>query len=282
MKFKNILSINKYNHHSSSSSYNISDGNDNSNSYVNNHINNQYYHQYSSHTNNTSLINNNILTTIFILFLSNIFGNILPIFLSSFCHQFYYINKKWHLICWYLDFIGILTGMLCTGLSFIYLVFYCIPILIYILTYILIICYIISLQLCWKQYYYRCYSKLYLYPYDRFPEFSLILTSYGWIATILPIFLVLILCYEYRSIYLFQKILLYSISGPIIMSFGIIIFAQGNFPEKYTKIWGLSEGFFDIIGHSHQFWHLISAILQFCWIIVLQQHFHARIEYGCS
>lgn len=275
MKFKNILSIN-----------NISDGYHNSNninvtySYINHHNDNYHSNQNSSHT-NTSLINNNILSTISILFLSNIFGNILPILLSSFCHQFYYINKKWHLICWYLDFIGILTGMLCTGLSFIYLVFYCIPIIIYILTYILIICYIISLQLCWKKYYYRYYQKLYLYPYDRFPEFSLILTSFGWIATILPIVLVLLLCYEYRSIYLFQKILFYSISGPIIMSFGIIIFAQGNFPEKYTKAWGLSEGFFDIIGHSHQFWHLISAVLQFCWILVLRKHFHARIEYGC-
>lgn len=129
--------------------------------------------------------------------------------------------------------------------------------------------------------YYSRMNKLYLIPSDRFPEFSKVLSIFGLITTVFPVVIAIIACIEYREISTFRTILYYSVSGPILMAIGIICFAQGNFPERYTSYWRLSEDYFDYIGHSHQLWHFLSAGLQFCWIIVLKHHFNTRIQYGC-
>jgi len=108
-----------------------------------------------------------------------------------------------------------------------------------------------------------------------------VLSSFGFGATALPVLLAIFLLPEYSTNSVFLEILVKSVAGPVIMSLGIVCFAQGNFPERFASSFGVKEGFFDFIGHSHQWWHVLSAVLQFCWIYLCRQHFEARIHYGC-
>mmetsp|Transcript_20126 Transcript_20126/g.33672 ORF Transcript_20126/g.33672 Transcript_20126/m.33672 type:complete len:355 (+) Transcript_20126:88-1152(+) len=218
--------------------------------------------------------------SIWLLFITNIFGNILPIFLSAFCHQFYCISKRWHSFCWFMDFIGILSGMFSTGIGWLYLSLYCFPLLMHTFLYGLLVCFIIAMQVCWRRYSFRT-GKPDLIPVDRFPEFSAILSTFGYVATVIPVLFVIVYLPEYTQDPEFLNILLSSVSGPVIMGCSIVLFAQGNFPERYAVSWGLPENYFDFLGHSHQLWHFVSAILQFCWIYILRRHFEIRLEHSC-
>lgn len=40
-----------------------------------------------------------------------------------------------------------------------------------------------------------------------------------------------------------------------------IIINIGNFPERFTKKLGLKDNIFDFAGHSHQLWHICTAIV---------------------
>lgn len=167
----------------------------------------------------------------------NVCGNALPIFLSAFCHQFYCINKHWHAACWFLDFVGILTGMFCAGLAFAYLSFFCRPLLMGAVLYGMTVAYILSMQSCWSHFSVR--TALHeLVPADRFPEFSRVLSTFGFVATAVPVMLVLLLLPEYTQHETFIHILLYSVLGPVCMGLGIFCFAQGNFPERFTHYLG--------------------------------------------
>lgn len=210
----------------------------------------------------------------------NVCGNALPIFLSAFCHQFYCINKSWHALCWFLDFIGILTGMYCAGVAFAYLSFFCRPMLMGTVLYGMTVAYILAIQTCWKHFSERT-SAHELVPADRFPEFSRVLSTFGFVATAVPVLLVLVLLPEYTQEATFRTLLMYSVLGPACMGLGIVFFAQGNFPERLTNWLGLKEDYFDYLGHSHQWWHLLSASLQFCWIAICRLHYETRMQHGC-
>jgi len=101
----------------------------------------------------------------------NICGNVLPIFVSAFCHQFYCIDRRWHAVCWFLDFLGILTGMVGAGTAFAFLSFYCRPMLMGFVLYGMAVAYILAIQICWSKYLVRAFADE-LIPADRFPEFS--------------------------------------------------------------------------------------------------------------
>lgn len=238
-------------------------------------------------------------------------GNILPMIFSAFCHQFYCVNKKWHTACWFLDFFGILSGMLFGGVSFIYLAFYCNPELMFALLYVLIVGYILSIQWCWKKF--RLRTRAFnLYPFDRFarsilfypvwygsseafnlsalditlswfrfPEFSSFLCTYGAVATGVPLLLTAYVCREYLVHSAFRSIYLLCALGPMLMACGIIFFAQGHFPERFCNQFGVPIDFFDIIGHSHQWWHIVSALLMFFWIDLTAKHYQLRLDEGC-
>jgi hypothetical protein len=216
----------------------------------------------------------------YVLIVSVCCGNIFPMFCSAFCHQFYCINKTWHTYCWFLDFIGILTGMLFGGLSFLYLTFYCSVSMMIPLMYIIVVGYILSLQWCWSHFKIRT-SKHSLYPYDRFPEFSRFLSLYAIAASGLPLTLTIYFRPEYMEYARLKSVYMASIMGPVLMACGIIFFAQGHIPERFCKPLGLPIHYFDIVGHSHQFWHLVSASLMFCWIYLTSLHLEARLAYGC-
>ena len=210
----------------------------------------------------------------------NLFGNVLPILLSAFCHQFYCIDKKWHSMCWFLDFLGILTGMLCAGIGFSFFSFYCSPLVLGAIVYGTLIAYILAIQICWARFKLRSDAPV-LLPADRFPEFSGVLSTFGFVATAVPVLLVLALVPEYQTEEQFRSMLFYSVLGPVLMGLGISCFAQGNFPERFAVYWGVAESHFDMLGHSHQWWHLLSASLQFAWVAMCRQHYLARIQYGC-
>ena len=184
-------------------------------------------------------------------------------------------------MCWFLDFIGILTGMVCAGIGFVYLSFHCHPDLLHFGLCGIILGYLLSIRICWKNYRFRT-SKAVLIPCDRFPEFSRVLSTYGAITTVVPVVIAMLFIPEYTSNSAFLSVLVHSVLGPIYVALGIICFAQGNFPERFASLWGVREDFFDLFGHSHQLWHFVSAGLQFMWIYLSRKHFFARVEYGCS
>lgn len=115
-------------------------------------------------------------TQISIIIALNICGNVLPIFVSAFCHQFYCINRRWHAVCWFLDFLGILTGMVGAGTAFAYLSFYCRPMLLGLVLYGMAVAYVLAIQICWRKYLVRALADE-LVPADRFPEFSKVVPS---------------------------------------------------------------------------------------------------------
>jgi hypothetical protein len=215
-----------------------------------------------------------------IIFLTVVFGNIVPIFLSAFCHHFYCVDKDWHTLCWFLDFIGILTGELCGGISFIYLAFYCNKYLAGTMVYLILVGYILTLQWCWKRYSRRVKRNV-LLPHDRIPEFSRYLSGYGFFASVVPLVVSSVVHTEYMTDPQLFVVFVCSCVGPVLMALGIVVFAQGHVPERFIKQLKLKPHFFDFVGHSHQMWHFVSAGLMFGWIAVLARHYEARIAYGC-
>mmetsp|Transcript_12073 Transcript_12073/g.26889 ORF Transcript_12073/g.26889 Transcript_12073/m.26889 type:complete len:332 (+) Transcript_12073:73-1068(+) len=219
------------------------------------------------------------LQSIPLLLATTLLANVFPILASAFCHQFYLINPSWHQFCWFLDFLGILTGMMSVGVGFVYLSFYCHPTAMHALLYGMLVCYILAIQITWRRFKRRT-SKRDLVPADRFPEFSQVLSSFGWIATLIPVASVVAFLPEYQTDP-FSLLLLQKVCAPVVMGLGIVCFAQGNFPERFAARWGLPESFFDIVGHSHQWWHLVSGALQFWWVYLLRAHFEARMAHAC-
>lgn len=214
-----------------------------------------------------------------ILIVGIFFGNIIPIFLSAFCHQFYCVSKSWHILCWYLDFVGILSGMLFDSLTFMYITLYCYPNICGYIATISIVGYFLALTICWKWYRFRM-SESRLQPKDRFPEFSKILSAFGVLETLLTIGTSLYTNQEYRNDHRFRHILMLTATGPLIMGLGIVLFAQGNIPERFTPQLNLPKHTFDYIGHSHQWWHLVSAGLMFAWVECTYAHYKLRLSHG--
>jgi adiponectin receptor len=209
-----------------------------------------------------------------------VLGNFIPMFLSAFCHSFYCISKEWHKVCWFLDFLGILTGELWGSIGFLYLSFYCNKQLVLLLVSILLIIYFYFIQFCWIEYSNHT-NQLKLQPRDRFPEFSKYLSTFGFITSFIPLFITILFKNEYRNNSEFHEIFIISCVGPVAMALGIVFFAQGNFPERFCKNLNLPLNYFDFIGHSHQWWHLVSSILMFVWVFLLRKHYEIRMKYGC-
>lgn len=207
-------------------------------------------------------------------------GNAVPIFLSAFCHQFYCINKRWHTVCWFMDFLGILTGMLCAGITFSYCTFYCFPGMLWAMMCAMCGAYVMAIYTCWSRFCARTGADI-LVPADRFPEFSCVLSLFGWVATLVPVLLALLLRPEYLYVPAFRSILVRAVIGPVLMGLGITCFAQGHFPERFAVRWGLKERAFDLLGHSHQWWHVLSAALQLAWVVLSHEHFRVRLQLGC-
>jgi hypothetical protein len=252
-----------------------------------------------------------------VLFICIIMGNCFPILTSGLCHHFYCINQSIHKLCWYLDFLGMLSGITFVSSNFLYLTFYCdhhpnhqsllsyhsssglsssssaasippvSPVTLlttfstfhYIIT-VLVGGYVIAMYLCWKRYQERL-SKNELLPKDRFPEFSSTLSGYSGFVYFVSLGGSIVFVSEYLSHPTLNSIFLQSCLYPLAMAMGIVIFAQGSIPEKYHTIFGVSPHFFDFLGHSHQLWHIVSLAVLYFWIDVIFQHYEVRYNMGC-
>lgn len=211
-----------------------------------------------------------------------ILGNVFPLFASAFAHHFYCISKTWHKICWYVDFIGILSGITWVALSFVYLAFYCNPKVHHVLTVVLSLGYVTSMYYCWARYHPRM-SQASLLPKDRFPEFSSTLSSFSVISFLTTVPTTF---YFHGDEYFVDprlwNIVASSSMYSLCMALGIVVFAQGHVPERFIDTWGLPKNYFDFIGHSHQWWHCASFALLYMWGDLMYSHYDTRMELGCS
>ena len=197
---------------------------------------------------------------VIILFVVCLFGCVLPMLTSAVCHNFYCISRQHHKFCWFFDFFGILSSMGWQSIGFVYFNYYEKPLIQFFLIFYIIICYFLAFIWCYMKYSKRIIRKK-LIPKDRFPEFSASLKIFGVICVTIPQILVWIT--EYARFFdcaaHFQLLTRYSLY-PIFSIVGILLFAQGSFPERFHKLIGVDEFFFDMLGHSHQIWHFFSAI----------------------
>ncbi len=247
----------------------------------------------------------------YVMFVCIIMGNCFPILTSGLCHHFYCISQEIHRFCWYLDFIGMLSGITFVSSNFLYLTFYCThhpnhtdetmsnpsitglshddqqhpPLLKNYSTYHQLLTlslggYLIAMYLCWKRYQERL-SKEQLFPKDRFPEFSSTLSFYSVFTYILSIGCSVYFHPQYLTHPILSEILLQSCLYPLAMAMGIVVFAQGSIPERFHNLFGVSQHFFDLLGHSHQLWHIVSFLVLFYWIDVIIFHYNIRANMTC-
>lgn len=230
---------------------------------------------YYTNTNYISNFDRNLIVS------TAIAGNVFPMFISGFCHHFYGIDEIWHTVCWFLDFIGILSGMYFTAINYLYITFYCDSEIVRTLVIVLGIGYVTSIIWCGSIYIGRL-TRIDNYPKDRFPEFSKVLSSYAVFSSFLPLGLTIFMKPEYFEKETLTEVFIASCTGPVIMALGIVFFAQGGFPERHLpQLLGLPMNTFDYLGHSHQFWHVVSASLMFWWIHNTSKHYNARMSMSC-
>ena len=261
-----------------------------------------YYQHYASEISSSTF---EYQLDFYILFLCTLLGNCLPILTSGLCHHFYCINQQFHMSCWFLDFLGMLSGITFVSSNFMYITFYCIhhpehrihnelsvpaptspPLLSTFSIYhqllaLLLGGYIAAMYWCWRQYRIRL-SKPVLQPKDRFPEFSSTLTMYSVFIYSLSIGWSVLLHPQYLTDPVLSQILLRSALYPAAMGLGIVIFAQGAIPERLNSLFGLPSYFFDFIGHSHQCWHVVSFVVLYYWIDVIFHHYDVRESMSCA
>jgi adiponectin receptor len=205
-------------------------------------------------------------------------GQVFPILLSALCHHFYCVSKVWHRRFWYLDFFGILSGITWGALSFLYLAFYSNTLLMSTFMIIVISGHLFALYYCWNRFKKRT-SIDPLQPRDRMPEFSFVLSTFSalcYTSTVIPTL------YFHGKDY-FNHADLFEVATkscmyPAGMALGIVVFAQGHIPERFTGLLGLPDHFFDYFGHSHQLWHVVSFTLLYLWIEIIYKHYHARMD----
>jgi predicted membrane channel-forming protein YqfA (hemolysin III family) len=214
--------------------------------------------------NEFGLINQLIIVIVFFI------GSVFPLLCSAFCHNFYCVSKSIHRYCWFIDFLGILIAMLLHGSALVYYGFInksyiYIPYIIF-----LSLFFVVSVVWCLKLYIPHTSAEIFV-PCDRFPEFSFILSTYVTFASFLPLLLIFI----YQDPFVkpdYYQLFLQLVSLPLIVSTGIVAFSQGGIPERFNKQLFLPENTFDIVGHSHQIWHLVSAAFMFFAINALIKH----------
>jgi adiponectin receptor len=213
-----------------------------------------------------------------LLIVSIIMGCVLPIFFSAVCHNFYCISQRWHKLFWFLDFFGILSGITWGALNFIFLAFYSNLPMQMTLAILIFTGKFFAINYCWKPFSKRM-DVIPLHPKDRMPEFSFVLSSFSLFSYSLTIIPTL----YYHSAEYFNHPALFEVAMksclfPLGMALGIVLFAQGHIPERFTGAFGVSRDYFDFFGHSHQCWHVLSFALLFFAIEVTYQHYDARVN----
>jgi hypothetical protein len=126
----------------------------------------------------------------------------------------------------------------------------------------------------WKEFDKRSRKEI-LEPSDRFPEFSKSLVSFSLLCNHIPLAIGWnFFCGEdckYRGIFRGRL--------QIYICFFIAMYAcaKGGFPERLFQ-----GNAFDLVGHSHQVWHLISAVGMMYLADNFIDQYLIYAEYGCS
>lgn len=210
-------------------------------------------------------------------------GDVVPIASSAFCHTFYGLSPRWHRFCWFTDFVGLMTGVMGITTGYLALVF--LPCAatqhwFFIFESLVLAAYSILLITCWQIYRPRMRHAI-LTPNDRFPEFAKHMGIFSLLCFLISTVITVFLCPDYFIDPHLSRVLYHACLFPACITLSLLIFAQGHVPERFGKYLGLSSNFFDIVGHSHQCWHIASAALLYGWMEVVQDHFLARWERGC-
>jgi hypothetical protein len=275
----------------------------------------QYYIQYStesplfSNSSTSTMVYDEYSPDFKVIFVSIIMGNCFPILTSALCHHFYCVSPAVHKFCWFLDFIGMLSGITFVSFNFLYVTFYCShhpshdpttlqhiaaaggsltddvdpivsPSIFTTIVVLLVGGYLTAAYMCWQKYTQRV-SQIALIPKDRFPEFSKILSLYSGYTFIVTIFSSTYFHTPYLNHPVLSSILIQSCLYPVAMAMGIVVFAQGSIPERFTSHLGLPKHFFDLFGHSHQLWHIVSFTVLYFWIDVIFDHYNTRHGMTC-
>ena len=203
------------------------------------------------------------------------FGNVTTLLLSGVCHTFFCLSQRAHNFCWFMDFIGLQTGILSGGIGIGHFSFKCHPALYATYFSSMAVMYPFFMRLAWKNYRVHI-STLPLNPITGFPEFIFPLAVFNFFSWICVLAVDKIMLPEYSSEPDFVRAWNLAAMCPVLLIVGSVIQAY-NIPERFAP-----QGMCDIWGHSHQLWHLCGMVLMWVWVKAITAHYEARKVFGCG
>ena len=210
-----------------------------------------------------------------VVYMSVLFGNVSTLLLSGLCHTFYCLSQRAHNFCWFLDFIGLLTGILGGGIGLGHFSFKCCPALHAVYFSAMAVMYPLSLGGAWRGYRLHL-TKQPLNPNNGFPEFLLPLTVFNLFSWISVLVVDKAFLPEYSSDPKLMHAWNLAALCPMLLMAGSV-FQACNIPERFVP-----QGMCDIWGHSHQLWHVCGMVLMWVWVHAITVHYEARKEYRCG
>jgi hypothetical protein len=127
-------------------------------------------------------------------------GNIVPIAFSAFCHTFYGISPIWHRLCWFVDFVGLMFGVLGITTGYLAIAFMCPSTVYWFYTGSLIS--VASFGFFIR----RCYARFLprlsvpvLTPNDRCPKFASNMAQFSAVNFVLATVLTVCCCPQYLN-----------------------------------------------------------------------------------
>jgi hypothetical protein len=174
-----------------------------------------------------------------------------------------------------MDYLGIIGGMYVNGFGFLYFSFYCNRTFVAAWMAMLTILIAMCIMWCWKRFDDRLAADT-LVPSDRFPEFSTSITTFVVFASYIPVALGWLTSTLHAEDQDYHWILVESTIVQVLLAIGIVVFAKGAIPERF-----FNGNMFDIVGHSHQLWHLVSAVVMFFLADAVIDHYILRVRDEC-
>eukprot|EP01033_Poteriospumella_lacustris_P014649 gene14649-10475_t len=229
-----------------------------------------------------TLSTNDLQMFLWFLILCMVLGSVVPIGSSAFCHTFYGLSPSWHRWCWFIDFVGLMFGVLGITTGYLGIAFLCPEqaAWFYVGMMVSVIGFGVFLQRCYRRFVPRLTVPV-LTPNDRFPEFAANMSQYSAVNFALATVLTLTLCPQYFETPALRSVLTSVALFPVSLVLSLVVFAQGGVPERFSFWWSLPDGFFDFVGHSHQWWHVASCSILYLWLDVVHMHFAGRWQAGC-
>jgi adiponectin receptor len=221
------------------------------------------------------LLHNGFSTDLGVVFVSVLVGNVSTLLLSGICHTYYCLSQRAHNICWFIDFVGLHTGILGGGIGIAHFSFKCHDSLYVAYFTTMAVLYPTLIWFTWRKFWAHV-GTLPLNPIDGFPEFILPLATLNLFSWVSVLIVAKVSLPEYTSLPEFEKAWNLSVSCPVLLVFGSLI-QYFNIPERFVR-----RGATDIWGHSHQLWHVCGMVLMFVWIHAITTHYEACQRYECS